>query len=160
MGLEADFMISIALFLALQTAPVDNTPQPDDIVVTAVRDTCTLRFADKTMTDAQFDARTAEWKAGRPVRMILRSDAAFPCVPDPKLPRYTAPAGAPNSMTGTSGGSGGWSEMRAREHSFLGRSASQLILQGKCAEARKMALEQGDLDAAAAIVEVCRAQGQ
>ena len=73
-------MIGILLALALQTAPVDNTPQPDDIVVTAVRDTCTLRFADKTMTDAQFDARAAEWKAGRPVRMVQRSDADFPCV--------------------------------------------------------------------------------
>lgn len=182
-------MMSVLLLLALQAAPADNKPRADDIVVTAVRDTCTLRFADKTMTDAQFDARIAEWKAGRPVRMILRSDADFPCVrklaaklfdkgvtriefvdpngkpafpfePDPNLPRYTAPAGAPNSLTGTSGESGGWSEMRAREHSFLGRSASQLILQGKCGEARKMALEQGDLDAAAAIVEVCRAQGQ
>ncbi|HEX4695950.1 hypothetical protein [Sphingomonas sp.] len=181
--------MSILLFLALQTAPVDNSDRPDDIVVTAVRDSCTLRFADKAMTDAQFDARTEEWKAGHPVRLILRSDADFPCVrklarrlfdkgvtriefidpqgkpafpfqPDQNLPRYTAPNGAPNSMTGTGGEPGGWSEMRAREHSFLGRSASQLILQGKCAEARKMALEQGDLDAAAAIVEVCRVQGQ
>src|SRR3569623_2569296 len=100
MGLEADFMISIALFLALQTAPLDNTPQPDDIVVTAVRDTCTLRFADKTMTDAQFDARTAEWKAGRPVRMILRSDADIPRVRKlaAKLFDKGLPLGSTNSI--------------------------------------------------------------
>ena len=183
-------MITIALLLALQTAaPADNTPQPDDVVVVANVNSCNLRFADKPMTDAQFDARAAEWKAGKPVRLILRSDADFPCVrkiakrlfdkgvtriefidpngkpafpfqPDPNLPRYTAPAGAPTAMTGTGTSSGGWMEMREREHSFLGRTASQLILQGKCADARKMALEQGDLDAAAAIVEVCRAQGQ
>lgn len=176
-------MIGLFLLLALQaTPPQDNSPQPDDIIITATRDTCNLRFADKAMTDAQFDARSEEWKAGKPVRLILRSNADFPCVrkiakrlfdkgvtrieftdpngkpafpfePDPNLPRYTASGG-----TTTAGvPSGAWSEMRAREHSFLGRAASQLILQGKCAEAKKMALDQGDLDAAAAVVAVCRA---
>lgn len=178
----------IALLLLLTAAaPQANDAQPDDIVVTAVRDTCNLRFADKAMSDAQFEARSAEWKAGKPVRLILRSDADFPCVrkiakklfdkgvtriefvdpkgkpafpfePDPNLPRYTANGATPSTPTGST--IGGWSEMRAREHSFLGRAASQLILAGKCAEARKMALDQGDLDAAAAIVAVCRAEGQ
>lgn len=177
-------MIGLFLLFALQavTPPQDNEPRSDDIIVTAVRDTCNLRFADKAMTDAQFDARAEEWKAGKPVRLILRSDADFPCVrkiakrlfdkgvtriefadpkgkpafpfePDPNLPRYTATGGATTAGVP----SGAWSEMRAREHSFLGRAASQLILQGKCAEAKKMALDQGDLDAAAAIVAVCRA---
>ncbi|MDB5679092.1 hypothetical protein [Sphingomonas bacterium] len=178
-------MIGLFLLLAVQatTPPQDNAPSADDIIITATRDTCNLRFADKTMTDAQFDARADEWKAGKPVRLILRSSADFPCVrkiakrlfdkgvtriefadpngkpafpfePDPNLPRYTATGDTP-AMPSATGGA--WSEMRAREHSFLGRAASQLILQGKCAEAKKMALDQGDLDAAAAIVAVCRA---
>jgi len=181
-------MIALFLVLALQASnsPKDNEPRADDIVVSAVRDTCTLRFADKAMSDAQFDARADEWKAGKPVRLVLRSDADFPCVrkiakrlfdkgvtriefidpkgkpafpfePDPNLPRYTATGAVPTVPGGTAGG---WAEMRAREHSFLGRTASQLILAGKCGEARKMALDQGDLDAAAAIVAVCRAEGQ
>lgn len=178
-------MIGLFLFFALQatTQPVDNTPRADDIVVSASRDTCTLRFADKAMTDAQFNARAEEWKGGKPVRLILRSSADFPCVrkiakqlfdkgvtriefadpngkpafpfePDPNLPRYTATGDVPTAATS---GISNWSENRAREHSFLGRAASQLILQGKCAEAKKMALDQGDLDAAAAVVAVCRA---
>jgi hypothetical protein len=182
-------MIGLFLLLALQASnsPQDNNARPDDIIVTAVRDTCTLRFADKAMSDAQFEARSAEWKAGKPVRLLLRANADFPCVrkiakrlfdkgvtriefvdpngkpafpfePDANLPRYTASGGTPATPGGAA--IGGWSEMRAREHSFLGRAASQLILQGKCAEARKMALDQGDLDAAAAIVAVCRAEGQ
>ncbi|THD37187.1 MAG: hypothetical protein E7773_03885 [Sphingomonas sp.] len=179
-------MIGLFWLFALQatTPPVDNTPRADDIIVSASRDTCTLRFADKTMTDAQFNARAEEWKAGKPVRLILRSSADFPCVrkiakqlfdkgvtriefadpngkpafpfePDPNLPRYTATGEVPSVPMGSAPSN--WSENRAREHSFLGRAASQLILQGKCAEAKKMALDQGDLDAAAAVVEVCRA---
>lgn len=182
-------MIGLFLVLALQatTPPQDNAPAADDIIITATRDTCNLRFADKTMTDAQFDARAEEWKAGTPVRLVLRSNADFPCVrkiakrlfdkgvtriefvdpkgkpafpfePDPNLPRYTATGEVQGAVTG--GGISNWSENRAREHSFLGRAASQMILQGKCAEAKKMALDQGDLDAAAAIVAVCRAEGQ
>ena len=181
-------MIGLFLVIALQTAPpIDNVDRPDDIIVSAVRNTCTLRFADKAMSDAQFEARSAEWKAGKPVRLLLRGNADFPCVrkiakrlfdkgvtriefvdpngkpafpfePDPNLPRYTASGGTPSTPSGAA--IGGWSEMRAREHSFLGRAASQLILQGKCAEARKLALDQGDLDAAAAVVAVCRAEGQ
>ena len=44
---------------------------------------------------------------------------AFPFEPDPNLPRYTASGGTPSTPSGAA--IGGWSEMRAREHSFLGR---------------------------------------
>jgi hypothetical protein len=162
-------MIGSLLLFALQlVVPQENTARADDIVVTAVRDTCTLRFADKTMTDAEFDARAAEWRAGRPVRVISRADADLPCVrriasklfgrgvtriefvdptgkpsfpfdPPVGLPRYPAPSGVAGDVS---------------------RAAAKLIVQGKCAEARKMALEQGDLYAAAAVAAVCRAPGQ
>ena len=134
-------MIALALTLAAAAAPQAGDAMPDDIVVVAVRDTCTLRFADKAMSDAQFEARSAEWKAGKPVRLILRSDAEFPCVrkiakklfdkgvtriefadpngkpafpfePDPNLPRYTATGAAPTTAGGAA--TGGWSEMRAQ----------------------------------------------
>lgn len=177
-------MIPLLLMLA---APQANDPQPDDIVVVANRGACKVRFADKDMTDAAFDARSAEWKAGRPVRVVARAEADLPCIrkiasrlfakgvtriefvdpqgkpafpfePDRNLPRYTAAPGAP--AVAATGGGGAWSENRAREHSFVARNASQLILQGRCEEARKMALEQGDLDAAADVVAVCRADGK
>jgi hypothetical protein len=181
-------MIGLFLLLAAQAAPAaapqDNSPQPDDIVITATRDSCKVKFADKEMTDAEFDRRAAEWKAGKPVRVISRGDADFACVrkiasklfargvmriifvdPDGKpalpfdtskeFPRYDTTSGAPGAASG-GGGTGSWMEVRAREHSFISRTAAQLILEGKCDEARTFALKEGDLDAAAAIVEICR----
>jgi hypothetical protein len=176
-------MIAALMLIALQSAPQDNSPQPDDIVITATRDSCKVKFADKDMTDAEFDRRAEEWKAGKPVRVISRGDADFACVrkisaklfargvmrilfvdPDGKpalpfdtskeFPRYDTTTGAPGA--GGGGTTGSWVELRAREHRFITRTAAQLILDGKCDEARTFALKEGDLDAAAAVVEICR----
>ncbi|MBN8806889.1 MAG: hypothetical protein J0I47_01425 [Sphingomonas sp.] len=160
----------IALLLALAQAAA-NEPIPDDVVVVATRDACTVRFADRAMTDAEFNARAAEWKGGKPVRVISRADADLACVrkiasklfargvtridfvdpqgkpsfpfdPPAGLPRYDSPL--------ASGGS---------DHQSISQAAARLILQGRCDDARKLALDKGDLDAAAAVVTVCRAPG-
>jgi hypothetical protein len=185
-------VIAALMLIALQSAspaaaPQDNSPQPDDIVITATRDSCKVKFADKDMTDAEFDRRAEEWKAGKPVRVISRGDAAFACVrkissklfargvmkilfvdPDGKpalpfdtskeYPRYDTTTGAPGAASGggSGGGSGSWLELRAREHRFITRTAAQLILEGKCDEARTFTLKEGDLEAAASVAEICR----
>lgn len=184
-------MIGLFLLLALQTAPAgqdfpppENDPAADNIVITARNNICEVRFADKTMTDAEFNRRAEEWKNGKPVRVVSRGDADFACVrkianklfakgvmkivfvdpngkpalpfdPPSNLPKYDA-SGAPANLAGSSPSTSAWAETRAREHSFVSRSAAQLILQGKCDEARTMALKEGDLEAAAAVVEICR----
>ncbi len=176
-------MIGFLLLLAAQSAPAaapDNEPQADDIVVTAVRDKCVVRYADKTMTDADLDARAAEWKSGTPVRVTAR-DVDFACArkianrlfakgvmkvvfvdptgkparpfePNKELPKYDA-AGQPAAGSGTYSA---YMETRAKEHSFIARAAAQMIREGKCDEARDMTLREGDLDAAAAVAEICR----
>jgi hypothetical protein len=157
--------------------------EPDDIVITAIRnkDKCVVRYADREMTDADLDKRAAGWKLGESVRLIAR-DVDFDCArkiatklfargvmkvvfvdpngkparpfePDSSLPHYGI-----NGTPAPSDDQGGYLETRAREHNFISRSAAGLILQGKCGEARDLALREGDLDAAAAIAAICRAQ--
>jgi hypothetical protein len=158
-----------SLLLALaQTAPSADPPA-DDIVVTGTRESCTVRFADKAMTDAEFNAHAAEWKAGKPVRVVSRADSDLACVrriasklfsrgvtridfvdpqgkpsfpfdPPGGLPRYDSPMAPGNS-----------------DHVAVSQAAAKLIQQGRCDDARKYALDKGDLDAAAAIVTICRA---
>lgn len=192
-------MIGLVLGMMVQAAPpqkspppapplASSEPQPDDIVVTATTKAgCVVRFADKDMSDADLDKRAAEWKAGKPVRVISRVETDFPCVRkiamklfdrgvmkvifvDPQgrpalpfdrskdLPRYTPGTDKPVGALGGGSGSGGYFDLRAREHNFISRTASQLILDGKCDQARTFALTEGDLDAAAAVVAVCQAK--
>lgn len=163
-------MISALLPLMQIAAPAVSAA--DDIVVTAVRDACTVRFAERTMTDAEFDARAAEWKAGRPVRVISRASADLACVrriasrlfargvtriefvdPEgrPSFP-FDPPAGLPHYGAPVPAGGG--------DHATISRDAAQMILHGRCDDARKLVLERGDLDAAAAVATICRTPGR
>ena len=56
------------------------TPAPDEIVVQAVRGKCRVTFADRTLTDREFDAHAAEWAAGKPVRVIEPRGANRKCL--------------------------------------------------------------------------------
>ena len=42
------------------------------------------------------------------------------------------------------------------ERRYYARKAAQLVLAGKCGEARKLVLEAGNLEAAAQVAEICR----
>lgn len=162
---------------------MSTPPQSDDIVVTATRakDKCVVRYADREMSDAELDKRAASWKLGESVRLIAR-DVDFDCArkiatklfargvmrvifldPSGKPARpFESGANLPDyRIKGTPGrddDQGGYLDTRAREHNFISRSAAGLIQQGKCGEARDFALREGDLDAAAAVVAICRVQ--
>ncbi|MBY0306277.1 MAG: hypothetical protein K2W86_14150 [Sphingomonas sp.] len=186
-----------ALVLAPQAVPAP--PAPDDIVVTArPQGGCAIRFADKTLSDAEFRDRARIWAAGAPVRVIARSDASFDCLkkiafqladwgvkqiefvepsgrktavgfPTPTLtgdrsvqrktdkmdnagdsdPKPVKPFSPPPIEAGR--------PVAEIEQRLLSAHAARLILEGKCAEARRLMLENGNLAAAAQVVEICRA---
>jgi hypothetical protein len=79
-------MILLAILLAAQaTLPPPATPAPappvgDDIVVVARAQKCGLRFADRDMSDAEFNHRAKDWAAGVPVRVIARQNADTKCL--------------------------------------------------------------------------------
>lgn len=183
--IRASLFTFIAMPIAWQSAlaAAGVQSEPDDIVITAIRnkEKCVVRYADAEMTDADLDKRAAQWKLGESVRLIAR-DVDFDCArkiatklfargvmkvefvdpdgkparpfePDSKLPTYGS-----NGALAPSDDQGGYLETRAREHNFISRRAAELILEGKCGGARDLALHEGDLDAAAAITAICRAQ--
>lgn len=68
----------ILLLLALQAATVES--RADDIVVVARKQKCSVKFADRDMSDAEFKRRSAEWAAGTPVRVIAREATDIKCL--------------------------------------------------------------------------------
>lgn len=68
----------ILLLLALQAATVE--PHADDIVVVARKQKCSVKFADRDMSDAEFKRRSADWAAGKPVRVIARDSTDMKCL--------------------------------------------------------------------------------
>ena len=57
-------MMLLAAALLLQ-----QPAEGDMIVVTAERSRCSVRLADKPLSDPEFAAHAAEWAAGRPLRV-------------------------------------------------------------------------------------------
>jgi len=174
---------ALALLLAsgqAATVPDGSATTTEDIVVVARpgKDSCEVRYADKSMTAAELRAHTRAWAQGTPVRVMARSKADLSClkkiafklasqgvtrmefvdpqgrpapdvIPDAEAPtRNLTPRPAATS-------DGGADSVRASEHNFLARRAARLILQGDCAGARKLALEGEDLEIAAEVAQVC-----
>ena len=52
----------------------------DMIVVTASRRKCSVRLADKLLSDPEFSAHAAEWAAGRPVRVYAPRASDTACL--------------------------------------------------------------------------------
>lgn len=72
-------MLPLALLLLTQqTSPAE--PKPQEIVVTAVRRKCSVRIADRVLSDPEFDAHAKEWAAGVPVRVVAPSGADYRCL--------------------------------------------------------------------------------
>ena len=66
-------MIGFAALLAAQ--------QPADvIVVTGVRGKCSMRLADKVLSDPEFAAHAADWAAGRPVQVYAPATSDRSCL--------------------------------------------------------------------------------
>ncbi|MFC3579146.1 hypothetical protein [Sphingomonas hylomeconis] len=73
-------MLLLAIvFFALMSVPQQET-ETDDIVVVARSTKCLLKFADRELDKAEFKRRTAQWAAGRPVRVIARQSADRKCL--------------------------------------------------------------------------------
>jgi hypothetical protein len=68
-------LIAIAAALLLQQ-PTDG----DTIVVTAERTRCTVRLADKPLSDPEFAAHAREWAAGRTLRVYAPSASDEKCL--------------------------------------------------------------------------------
>ncbi|MDO7840945.1 hypothetical protein [Sphingomonas immobilis] len=169
-------MLSTVLLMLTQAA---SPPAGDDIVVTARPEGCRIDLAEKALTDQEFDAKAKEWAAGRPVRVIAKSNASIACLSKIAFKlndrgvtqiQFVDPSGKsegkfrqPNlpvqSSGGGGGGSGGYVEddIRERERSLFARRIAGMILAGNCGAARRLALENGDLDAAAKATTVCSA---
>ena len=69
------FLIAVAL---LQTATVGA--QADDVVVVAQRKKCSLQIAKRMLSDREFNARAAEWAAGKPVRIVMDETTGYRCM--------------------------------------------------------------------------------
>lgn len=67
------------VLLAAQSASTDVV-DADEIVVTAVKQKCRVRLADRLLSDREFDARAREWAAGRPLRVVAPAGADYKCL--------------------------------------------------------------------------------
>jgi len=65
---------------ALAMMVQSNAPQPDDIVVRAVRHKCRIEIANRILSDPEFNARAKEWAQGVPVRVIAPAQADYKCL--------------------------------------------------------------------------------
>jgi len=171
-------MLILLLASLLPATGQADAAMPDDIVVTAERQDCRVRFADRELTDREFDARAREWAAGKPVRVVARANADLKCLSKiafkladrgVRLIQFVDPSGKtadkiPTAGLGMGAGAGMGTDngsptlsVKDAERRFFARRATQLILEGKCGEARKLVLEAGDLESAAQVATVCRA---
>ena len=82
-------MILVVAALLLQQTGADRAePEPtqleatlgDTIVVTAERNKCSVRLADKPLSDPEFAAHAAEWAAGRPLRVYAPRSSDRDCL--------------------------------------------------------------------------------
>lgn len=167
----------MAPWLALALLIVQDSDQPEDIVVTARPRGCDMSIDGHVLSDGDFNSKSREWAAGKPVRVHARADADLKCLSriafrlaDKGVTRieFVDPQGRPaKPLTGSMGsglsggaavsGGGNTDPVRDREWRFLEVRAAKLVLDGQCAEARQMLLEAGDLGGAADVAVLCRA---
>lgn len=72
--------LSPALTLLLQIDGATGQAIADEILVVAKPSKCDLSVAGRTMRSPEFKARAAEWAAGRPVRVVVPTDARTRCL--------------------------------------------------------------------------------
>ncbi len=66
--------------LLLAAALLQAAPEGDLIVVTAHAKKCDITLADRVLSDPEFAARAAEWRAGRPVRIYAPPGTDYKCL--------------------------------------------------------------------------------
>lgn len=67
----------LALMLSQTAAP---ETRGDDIIVTARRRHCDINIAGRVIDSAEFRARADQWRAGRPVRVVVPAEARVSCL--------------------------------------------------------------------------------
>jgi hypothetical protein len=73
----------LALLFAVALPQGQSAPpvaEGDEIVVRATRRKCAIEIAHRTVSDAEFKARAADWAAGRPVRVIVPAGTGYKCL--------------------------------------------------------------------------------
>ncbi len=70
----------LALALLLQTAAPPPLATGEEVVVVARRGKCSVRVADRILSDREFMARAAEWAAGTPVRVRVADRSDYQCM--------------------------------------------------------------------------------
>ena len=76
-------MILARLFAAAlqqQVPPPPPVVEGDEIRVRGTRRKCAIEIAHRTISDAEFKARAAEWAAGKPVRVIVPAGTDYKCL--------------------------------------------------------------------------------
>ena len=160
----------LILLVAGQDPP--GNAQSDDIVVTAREGGCRVRLAEQDLSDREFDRHAKEWAQGRVVRVYARANADLKCLTKiafkladrgVKRMEFIDPSGRPaqpfmseTTIAANTGIESGHPNVQERERLFIARRAAKLILEGKCGEARRIVLENGDLESAAQVAEICR----
>lgn len=177
-------MLAIAAAPTPQGPPVQDPPAVggDDIVITARKKGCDVSMDGRVLSDTQFNSQARVWAAGKPVRVRASARESLGCMSKiafrlaehgVRNATYVDPQGRPAELfpeqkrapvrtLGLSGGGGGSGSaspsIRDRELRFLQSRAARLVADGKCAEARQMLLEAGDLNGAANVVALCGAK--
>lgn len=72
--------LSLALTLLLQVGVDADQATGDEILLVAKPRKCDLSVAGRTLRSPEFKARAAEWVAGRPVRVVVPTDARTRCL--------------------------------------------------------------------------------
>ena len=70
----------LVLTLLLQVGGNASQAMTDEILVVAKPRKCDLSVAGRTLRSREFKARAAEWAAGRPVRVVVPTDARTKCL--------------------------------------------------------------------------------
>lgn len=59
---------------------VQDTDQPEEIVVSARPRGCDISIEGKVLSDGDFNSKSRDWAAGKPVRVSARADADVKCL--------------------------------------------------------------------------------
>lgn len=70
----------LSMLVAQQAQQADPAAEGDVIVVTGKKGKCRASIADRIVSDAEFHRRAEEWKAGKPVRVVVPSSSDYQCM--------------------------------------------------------------------------------
>lgn len=72
-------LMVLLLIAAVPPAPI-TAAQPVEIVVTARRNRCRVRIADRLLSDRELAAKAEEWSKGTAVRIVAPERLGYKCL--------------------------------------------------------------------------------